>query len=63
MARERRSPYLPGTRSGLWLFVERAAVAPNPDHGPGPGAGAEAEPGEGDTGAVLALISRLPLED
>jgi bifunctional non-homologous end joining protein LigD len=60
MARERRSPYLPGTRSSLWLFVERAAVTPDP----GDPATGEADdlPPEGP-GAVLALIRRLPLDD
>jgi hypothetical protein len=48
-------------RSGLWLFMERAAVAPSPAADADAETGAE--PGEGDTGAVLALISRLPLED
>ena len=63
MARERRSPYLPGTRSSLWLFVERAIVPPLEMADPEP------ESGTGDAGlpegrgAVLALIRRLPLED
>ena len=61
MARERRSPYLPGTRSGLWLFVERAAIVPSDDGEPD-AAGDETAPIEG-RGAVLALIRRLPLDD
>jgi hypothetical protein len=61
MARERRSPYLPGTRSGLWLFVERAAVTPSPDAEPEIGTDEPTSP-EGP-GAVLALIRRLPLDD
>ena len=60
LARQRQSPYLPGVRSRLWRFI--AAT---------PGAGAAAEglaevpldvPGPA-AAPVLALISRLPLED
>lgn len=75
MARVRRSPYLPGVRSGLWLFVERASLdvttTVEPEGGPRGG-----EPGEtgglADDGsapdvdrrrAVLALIRRLPFDD
>jgi len=62
LARQRQSPYLPGVRSRLWRFI--AAT-------PGTGAAAEAEaltevpleaPGPA-AAPVLALISRLPLED
>jgi bifunctional non-homologous end joining protein LigD len=59
LARQRMSPYLPGMRSRLWRYV--AAT---------PGSGAD---DAGETGAapapeaaaapVLALISRLPLDD
>jgi hypothetical protein len=63
LARQRASPYLPGVRSRLWRFV--AAT---------PGAPLAAEDQEqasmpiGDipgpaSAPVLALISRLPLED
>jgi bifunctional non-homologous end joining protein LigD len=60
LARQRSSPYLPGTRSRLWRFVAARS-----------GAGAVAKPGmDGASGdgvaasaPVLALISRLPLED
>jgi bifunctional non-homologous end joining protein LigD/DNA ligase-1 len=61
MARERRSPYLPGTRSGLWLFVERAAVSGEPlEVVPKE---VPEEPAAEGPGAVLALIRRLPLDD
>ena len=60
MARERRSPYLPGTRSGLWLFVERAAVVPRATTA---SRRTTRWPTRRATGAVLALIRRLPLED
>ena len=62
LARQRQSPYLPGVRSRLWRFI---AATP----GVGPTAGAEAlsevpldAPGPA-AAPVLALISRLPLED
>jgi bifunctional non-homologous end joining protein LigD len=60
LARQRSSPYLPGTRSRLWRFVaaERgvgAVTAPNLD-------GVAGEQGAASA-PVLALISRLPLED
>src|SRR5262245_53490823 len=56
LARQRSSPYLPGIRSRLWRFVAsdpKAAAAVDP--GP-PVGGAGAAP-------VIALISRLPLDD
>ena len=66
LARQRSSPYLPGVRSRLWRFV---AAAP----GTVGAAGAVADPEQasmpiGDipgpaSAPVLALISRLPLED
>ncbi|MEA2609268.1 MAG: bifunctional non-ous end joining protein LigD [Chloroflexota bacterium] len=60
LARQRSSPYLPGVRSRLWRFVaavtpaasEAGAVTTSPPEVPA----AAAAP-------VLALISRLPLED
>ena len=60
LARQRASPYLPGVRSRLWRFVAAQAGAA----GPGAGPGAEDEP-EARTAAapVLALISRLPLDE
>jgi hypothetical protein len=63
LARQRSSPYLPGVRSRLWRFVTAAPGA----------AGAVTDPEQasmpiGDipgpaSAPVLALISRLPLED
>ncbi len=57
LARQRSSPYLPGVRSRLWQFVAATAGAgpSSPDAEDGPGVTASAP--------VLALISRLPLED
>lgn len=61
IARERRSPYLPGIRSRLWRLVPAAR--------PGdPGAGAAADraaeaPDEAPAAPVIALFSRLPLDD
>jgi bifunctional non-homologous end joining protein LigD len=56
LARQRASPYLPGVRSRLWRFVAagpaEASSASLPDDVPGPAAA-----------PVLALISRLPLEE
>jgi DNA ligase-1 len=69
LARDVRSPYLPGVRSGLWRFISRALVAPDASSD----AGESAENGELDEAArragggrnapVLALIRRLPLDD
>jgi bifunctional non-homologous end joining protein LigD len=56
LARQRSSPYLPGVRSRLWRFVAATPVA---------GAVADATtdiPGAA-AAPVLALISRLPLDD
>ena len=58
MARQRSSPYLPGVRSRLWRFIAATpgaateGLAEVPLDAPGPAAA-----------PVLALISRLPLED
>lgn len=59
LARQRSSPYLPGVRSRLWRFVEATRGASTP------GPLTEAEVGAATTAAapVLAMISRLPLED
>lgn len=59
LARQRTSPYLPGTRSRLWRFVaavpaiasRAVAVSPGEDESPATTAAAP----------VMALISRLPL--
>jgi bifunctional non-homologous end joining protein LigD len=62
LARQRSSPYLPGIRSRLWRFV---AAMPNPAAG-GPAATDDATlddvPGPA-AAPVIALISRLPLDD
>ena len=57
LARDRRSPYLAGVRSGLWRLIdvhpESGAPAARPPSAP-----------EGPlTSPILALIRRLPLED
>ena len=61
LARQRQSPYLPGVRSRLWRFIAATPAAgrspsdarrTSPLEAPGPAAA-----------PVLALISRLPLED
>ena len=56
LARQRSSPYLPGVRSRLWRYVAAK---------PGPGAAAEmpAEVPGPPAAPVLALISRLPLDE
>ena len=63
LARQRQSPYLPGVRSRLWRFIPADAPA---------GAGIDADgdpdvdglaPPTAATAPVLALISRLPLDD
>lgn len=64
MARERRSPYLPGVRSGLWLFVERASMGRSSDE---PAAQDPPDDTIDDIAdrrrAVLSLIRRLPLDE
>ncbi len=71
-ARQRTSPYLPGVRSRLWRFVAATPGSTGAAAGAGAGAGtandqagAEGAVGTGWTASapVLALISRLPLED
>ena len=55
LARQRTSPYLPGIRSRLWRFVAADPGVVLADPGP---------PVEGPAAApVIALISRLPLDD
>jgi bifunctional non-homologous end joining protein LigD len=58
LARQRTSPYLPGTRSRLWRFVATGPpkTRPNPDLGL---AVADAAPSA--AAPVVALIRRLPL--
>ena len=64
LARQRASPYLPGVRSRLWRFV---AVTPGQGAGAPSGAdagtGVEVEPPAAAAAPVLALISRLPLDE
>src|SRR5262245_45606571 len=63
LARQRTSPYLPGIRSRLWRFVAATGGAGS---APGPQTPADAAaPDEiGPAAApVIALISRLPLDD
>lgn len=62
LARQRSSPYLAGVRSRLWRFV----AATGGTAGAAAGATAEsvaAQVSEPAAAPVLALISRLPLED
>jgi len=62
MARQRSSPYLPGVRSRLWRYVAAGASAAAATGA----AAADVNPPEPSPVAaapVLALISRLPLED
>jgi bifunctional non-homologous end joining protein LigD len=62
LARQRMSPYLPGIRSRLWRFV--AATPGSAAPGPESLSGAEGEvPPPTAAAPVLALISRLPLDD
>jgi hypothetical protein len=57
MARQRQGPYLPGVRSRLWRLIPAVEGAiPDADLVDAP---AEASA----TAPVLALLSRLPLED
>jgi bifunctional non-homologous end joining protein LigD len=61
MARQRQGPYLPGTRSRLWrLIPARAGAVPAAEL-----AAALAEPAASasGTGPVLAMLSKLPLDD
>lgn len=61
MARQRQSPYLPGTRSRLWrLIPAHSGSIPAADL-----AGAPSEPAASAsaTAPVLAMLSRLPLDD
>jgi bifunctional non-homologous end joining protein LigD len=58
MARQRQGPYLPGVRSRLWRFIPAVEGAvPAADLAEAP-----AEP-HSATAPVLAMLSRLPLED
>lgn len=63
LARQRSGPYLPGVRSRLWRFI---AASPGGAAGPGgvdaTAAGDSVVPATA-AAPVLALISRLPLDD
>lgn len=62
LARQRSSPYLPGIRSRLWRFI---AATPSPTSGGLPAtddAALDDVPGPA-AAPVIALISRLPLDD
>ena len=62
MARQRMSPYLPGIRSRLWRFVAATPGSAAARGGCGP-ADADLPPPTAAAAPVLALISRLPLDD
>jgi bifunctional non-homologous end joining protein LigD len=60
LARQRTSPYLPGVRSRLWRFVAAgpgSAPSVEPDRAP------IDDPPPTAAAPVIALISRLPLDD
>jgi bifunctional non-homologous end joining protein LigD len=62
LARQRSSPYLPGIRSRLWRFVP--ATPSQASSGPAPGDDGSFDEVPGPAAApVIALISRLPLDD
>jgi len=64
LARSRQSPYLPGVRSRLWRFIPTTPPDGGPVEGGQAGDGAELlPPPTVATAPVLALISRLPLDD
>lgn len=65
MARQRSGPYLPGVRSRLWRYVAAGGSATTPGARATDGQTADDKGGaEAPASApVLALISRLPLED
>jgi bifunctional non-homologous end joining protein LigD len=58
LARQRMSPYLPGMRSRLWRYV-----AATPGSGPAEGSDLPEPAAVAAAAPVLALISRLPLDD
>ncbi len=59
MARQRQGPYLPGTRSRLWRFIPARAGSVTAAEL----ASAPAEPAASATAPVLAMLSRLPLDE
>ena len=60
LARQRSGPYLPGVRSRLWRFV---AASPVPGAAADVGGDVAVEAPGPAAAPVLALISRLPLEE
>jgi bifunctional non-homologous end joining protein LigD len=61
MARQRQGPYLPGVRSRLWRFVPaRAGDVPAAELAAAP---EEPAASSSATAPVLAILSRLPLDD
>ncbi len=63
LARQRASPYLPGVRSRLWRYVAAGAEAAAVDVATLADATAGTEAEATASAPVLALFSRLPLED
>jgi len=60
LARQRQGPYLPGIRSRLWRFIPaRAGTVPDAELAMAP----EEPAAMSATAPVLAILSRLPLED
>jgi bifunctional non-homologous end joining protein LigD len=62
LARQRSGPYLPGTRSRLWRFIATKPGAAGPGPSEATPAG-EAPIATNAAAPVLALISRLPLDE
>ena len=60
MARQRQGPYLPGVRSRLWRFI---AAGPGSLPVSEPADALEAPTATSGTAPVLAMLSRLPLDD
>jgi bifunctional non-homologous end joining protein LigD len=60
LARQRTSPYLPGTRSRLWRYI---AAGPDATAHEGDAGAIESTEATSGAGPVLALISRLPFDD
>lgn len=63
MARERRSPYLPGTRSAAWRFVPAGEPIRTPDDGGPEPAAWEGPRSRSPIRPILAVFERLPLDD
>jgi len=61
LARQRTSPYLPGTTSRLWRFIPTAAARPQTAPQPRPELVPSAPDASAAAAPVVALIRRLPL--